>query len=328
MDASTSIGVATYQITDHLAISNTFGASEIGRKAVCLNPHQNVAGVQLFIAFDIPKIMPSGTAVEVVLTDNLNNQVITAIRSVGNSLALELASGSQTDSTAVTLAINTKYLILVAVDSSATMISAQVIDTKNAPLATITIYPDDTLSSAIVSEQFYTCVSVSHRGARKIRQAKDVAINVHYYGAQSLGVLGTLSKKTYTGISGGAVAGAVIGSLIGALVIGACFCIAICALVIFVKQKPVKKQETVLELTDLENPPIVQEAEPVYDTIPAYDLPVQVQHAEESLEPSAVVLEDAQAHEPVTHLSVEPEQIVTPVTPVQDNNAQETEKLM
>jgi hypothetical protein len=89
-----------------------------------------VNGVQTYIAFNLPTLLPSRTALEVWLSDvKGQHSVSSSIRQgTASSQTLELVARVDNDHQSVTLQANTTYLLLIAVDSTGTFITSQIVD--------------------------------------------------------------------------------------------------------------------------------------------------------------------------------------------------------
>jgi hypothetical protein len=121
-----SSGPISYTFTSDNQLQLT--SSSPGRKAICLNPSVLVAGVQTFVAFSFPTL-PSGGASEIWLQDtNGDFSVSSSLQFVGGSQSLGVIADS-TASTTLSLSANVNYLLLLAVSSFGSDVSAQVITT-------------------------------------------------------------------------------------------------------------------------------------------------------------------------------------------------------
>jgi hypothetical protein len=135
IDPINAIGASapvSYSFTgDHISLSSNFTPTETAKKALCLKPNIIVNGVQTYIAFNLPTLLPSRTALEVWLSDvKGQHSVSSSIRQgTGSSQTLELLAGVDNDHQSVTLLANTTYLLLIAVDSTGTFITSQIVDT-------------------------------------------------------------------------------------------------------------------------------------------------------------------------------------------------------
>jgi hypothetical protein len=210
-----STGTASYVLHHNsIEITNSFAQAETGRKGVCFNPKYSVVGVQAFIAFNIPVVIPS--AVEVWLS---GTQKIAA--RVTGARVLELIIGQQCESTAISLNVNMTYVLLFAIDNSAGILSSQIVTAKNEPVATLELFiANQDITEALLTEQFNFCIALASTAARRVH-SKDVSVQVNYYGTQNVSTAGTIVTKQCSlySISGASIAGAVIGSLIAACVI-------------------------------------------------------------------------------------------------------------
>jgi hypothetical protein len=119
---------ANYTFSNNaVQVAATFSDTETARRSMCLNPSLLVAGVQTFIAFKIPSAQSAGTAVEVWLTDaNGQYRVSTSVTQSSTGQQLKLNSG---ESASVQLSVNTPYIIIIEVDSSASLLTSQVLTT-------------------------------------------------------------------------------------------------------------------------------------------------------------------------------------------------------
>jgi hypothetical protein len=282
MDAASSLpgttGNASIQaVGDHVEISNTFGQSETGRKAVCVNPSYLIGGVQLFVAFKIPKTLPTGTAVEIWLNEaGGQHKAAAKVSNENGNLLFSLTIGSDSSSDSIVLATNVYYVLLVSVDVSGAFATAQVIDLKNKPIATVEVFvTDDSTGNALAGNSFYICMSLANTLGRRQHANKDVELHIKYYGTQRVGTAGTLQlKRGAVGMTAGAIVGAVIGSLLGCLLI-VCIATAIIVLVGYIRQKNVPVKQ---ELQDLESPVITNlelQPQPVEQKQDVYQIPEQ-----------------------------------------------------
>jgi hypothetical protein len=335
MDVANTIpgntGTATFQLAStHATLSNTFGQSETGRKGVCLNPSYLIAGVQIFVAFELPKVIPSGAAVETWLNDASGKYSLNAaVRNVNGGLVFSLVIGTDSNSVPVSLSTNTYYVLLISVDASGGFATAQIVNTLNEAQATVDVYvSDDALASALANEPYFVCMSLTSTTARVIRAVKDMAVNVRYYGRQNVGTAGTLKLKGTAGITAGGIAGAVIGSILGCLLLTTIAVVAILVVRYVLSRKvPVTKEH--VELKDLENPnnllPVAPVEQPVaqshvYDTLPEETNTVVTQE----VSPTEVVVtpEDVQVEQEPVVVSPEETQEQEPVSvsPSEEDN--------
>jgi hypothetical protein len=206
--------------SDQIQLNAGFSATETARKAMCLKPSIIVAGVQTFVAFNIPAL-PSGTAAEVWLSSADGNYHVSAsiISKSTSGHELKLSAGSDIDTQAISIQVNEEYIMLIAVDASGGFITAQVVTVKNIPISTASVYiSDQDLSDSLQTGAFFVCVALSsNTNSRALTQAKSVYMNIRYYGKQRVGTAGTLSTTKNSGVSGGAIAGAVIGALLACI---------------------------------------------------------------------------------------------------------------
>jgi hypothetical protein len=336
MDAASSLpgttGNASVQaVGDHVEISNTFGQSETGRKAVCVNPSYLIGGVQLFVAFKIPKTLPTGTAVEIWLNEaGGQHKAAAKVSNENGNLVFSLTIGSDSHSDSIVLATNVYYVLLVSVDASGAFATAQVIDLKNKPVATVEVFvTNDGTGNALASNPFYICMSLANSFGRRQHANKDVELHIKYYGTQRVGTAGTLQLKGGTvGMTAGAIVGAIIGSLIGCLLL-VCVATAIILLVGYKMQKNVPVKQ---ELEDLESPVITNlelQPQPVEEKQEVYQIPEQpiiVEHniVEVPQRPETPLVVDhppSSTIEPeeITLLSNEEEQLETENLPIESS---------
>jgi tetrahydromethanopterin S-methyltransferase subunit F len=208
--------------SDQIQLSAGFSATETNRKAMCLKPSIIVAGVQTFVAFNIPTL-PSGTAAEVWLSsaDGQHHVSASIVSKSTSGQELKLSAGSATDMQAISLQVNVEYIMLIAIDTSGGFITAQVVTIKNEPISTTSVYiSDQDLSDSLQADAFFVCVALSsNTNSRAITQAKSVSMNIRYYGKQQVGTAGTLTTTKNSGVSGGVIAGAVIGALLACILL-------------------------------------------------------------------------------------------------------------
>jgi hypothetical protein len=205
--------------SDQVQLSAGFSATETTRKAMCLKPSIIVAGVQTFVAFNIPAL-PSGTAAEVWLSsaDGKHHVSASIVSKSSGGQQFLLTAGLDTDVLTISLQTNVEYVMLIAVDSSGGFITAQVVTVKNAPISTSSVYvSDQDLSNALQTDAFFICVALSSTTGRKFSQAKSVSMNIRYYGKQQVGTAGTLATTKNSKVDSGAIAGAVIGAVLACL---------------------------------------------------------------------------------------------------------------
>jgi hypothetical protein len=339
MDAANSIpgntGNASIQlVSDHIELTNSFGQSEAGRKGVCLNPSYLIGGVQTFVAFEIPKVLPIGTAVEIWLNDATGKYAVhSSVKNVNGNMKFSVDIGTDSSSDSITLATNTYYVLLISVDTSGAFATAQVVNLKNDPISTVEVYVSDSdTSSALASEPFFICMSLASSTGRRQQANKDVAVNVKYYGTQKVGTAGTLQlKSAAVGITAGGIVGAVIGSIIGCLLL-VCIASVIILLVRYLMRKkvPVNKEK---ELEDLESPTITTHElvpQPQQETYQIPEQPVVVEIPEETplivepapveekpIEPEEILIQEPEATQEEVVPELEPE-IEAPVEPISE----------
>jgi hypothetical protein len=255
--------------TDQIQLSAGFSATETTRKAMCLKPSIIVAGVQTFVAFNIPAL-PSGTAAEVWLSSADGKHHVSASiasKSSGGQQLL-LTAGSDSDIQAISLQTNVEYVMLIAVDGSGGFITAQVVTVKNAPISTSSVYvSDQDLSNALQTDAFFVCVALSSITSRKLVQAKSVSMNIRYYGKQRVGTAGTLVTTKHSGVDGGAIAGAVIGAIL-ACVLFIIITTAVVLVVYYFTKKRVKVNKQAEDSVFVALQEIVTPTEEVSCTIP------------------------------------------------------------
>jgi tetrahydromethanopterin S-methyltransferase subunit F len=231
---------------DQIQLSAGFSATETTRKAMCLKPSIIVAGVQTFIAFNVPAL-PSGTAAEVWLHsgDGKYQSSASIISKSNGNQEFKLSAGIDNDVQSIALQPGVEYIILIAVDSSGGFITAQVVTVKNVPISTASVYiSDQDLSNALLTDAFFICVALSsNTNSRMITQAKSASMNIRYYGKQRVGTAGTLTTTKYSGVNGGAVAGAVIGALLACIILIIVATAVVLVVYCFIKKRiPVNKQ--------------------------------------------------------------------------------------
>jgi tetrahydromethanopterin S-methyltransferase subunit F len=189
---------------------------------MCLKPSIIVAGVQTFVAFNIPTL-PSGTAAEVWLSsaDGSHHVSASIISKSTSGQELKLSAGSDTDTQTISLQVNVEYIMLIAVDASGGFITAQVVTVKNAPISTASVYvSNEDLSDSLQTGAFFVCVALSsNTNSRTITQAKSVSMNIRYYGKQRVGTAGTLTTTKNSAVNSGAIAGAIIGALLASILL-------------------------------------------------------------------------------------------------------------
>jgi hypothetical protein len=324
-------------VSDHIELTNSFGQSEAGRKGVCLNPSYLIGGVQTFVAFEIPKLLPIGTAVEIWLNDATGKYAVhSSVKNVNGNMKFSVDIGTDSSSDSIVLSTNTYYVLLVSVDNSGAFATAQVVNLKNDPISTVEVYVSDSdTSSALSSAPFFICMSLASSTGRRQQANKDVAVNVKYYGTQKVGTAGTLQlKSAAVGITAGGIAGAVIGSIIGCLLL-VCITSVIILLVRYIMRKkvPVNKEK---ELEDLESPTITTHElvpQPVEAQQEIYQIPEQpvvVEIPEETplivepapveekpIEPEEILIEEPETTQAEVVPELEPE-IEEPVEPVSE----------
>jgi hypothetical protein len=232
--------------SDQIQLSAGFGATETARKAMCLKPSIIVAGVQTFVAFNIPNL-PSGTAAEVWLSsaDGKHHVSASIVSKNSGNQELKLSAGSDADTQNISLQVNAEYIMLIAVDASGGFITAQVVTVKNIPISTASLYiSDQDLSDSLQVSAFFVCVALSsNTNSRVIKQAKSVSMNLRYYGKQQVGAAGTLTTTRSSGMNGGAIAGAVIGALTACILLILVATAMVLVVYCFTKKRvPVNKQ--------------------------------------------------------------------------------------
>jgi hypothetical protein len=120
-------GPVSYSFTSDNQLQLSLPSSDTGRKGICMNPSVLVAGLQTFVAFSFPTVLPSNVASEIWLQDTTSDyQISSALRFVGGSESLDLTADSTT-STTVSLNTNEKYILLLSVGEFGSDLSAQVI---------------------------------------------------------------------------------------------------------------------------------------------------------------------------------------------------------
>lgn len=114
--------------------------------------------------------------------------------------------------------------------------------------------------SALLSDQFNICVSLSASGARIIHVAKNVTLNVNYYGIQPHRTAGSLEVKKLPDHR--RIIGGVIGGLVGLCLLCTCIAAIVILCLVLVKKRPVKKQDhSNIPLNDIVTPRL-QDEEP------------------------------------------------------------------
>jgi hypothetical protein len=315
-------------------VAATFSDTETARRSMCLNPSILVAGVQTFIAFKIPSAQSAGTAVEVWLTDvNGQYRVSTSVAQSSSGQQLKLNSG---ESASVQLNVNTPYIIIIEVDSSASFLTSQVLTTvshirnttyivqDNEALASVNTYiTDDQLINALSTDQFYICISLASFASRRV-QAKSVSLDVNYFGSAPGGALG---KSSSTSSNSGAIAGAIIGAVLGAIALTSVIGVVIVLLLAYYVQRrgqvPVKQEDRKsVEMQEVYTPP--SSSTNVYDQLPTHNAPETI--ITENAEQEPVIVEPvvpevvAEEQQPIdTATEQEPENVVPTVEQEPDN---------
>jgi hypothetical protein len=94
-----------------------------------MNPSVKVNGLQTFVAFNIPQDLPSGTAVEVWMSQkNGATRIGAAVKRVGTNYELELSQRAERSSQSAVLQASTDYILLIAVEEAGGYVSAQIIN--------------------------------------------------------------------------------------------------------------------------------------------------------------------------------------------------------
>jgi hypothetical protein len=138
---------------------------------------------------------------------------------------------------------------------------------------------DDATMSALTSDQFNICVSLAASGARVIHVAKNVTLNVNYYGVQPHRTAGNLEVKKLRDTR--AIIGGVIGGVVALCLICTFLAASVVICLVLVRKRPVKKQDhSNIPLNDIVTPKL-QEEEPVTKT----------QTEEQAVDLSAVTVE-------------------------------------
>jgi hypothetical protein len=300
---------------DQIQLSAGFSATETSRKAMCLKPSIIVAGVQTFVAFNIPAL-PSGTAAEVWLSsaDGKHHVSASIVSKSSGGQQLLLTAGSDTDVQLILLQTNVEYVMLIAVDSSGGFLTAQVVTVKNVPISTSSVYvSDQSLSNALQTDAFFVCVALSSTTSRKLVQAKSVSMNIRYYGKQRVGTAGTLATNKRSSIDGGTIAGAVIGAVLGCMLLIIIATVVVLVVYYFTKKRvPVNKQPEEQVFVALQE--IVTPTEEVPYVIPetVTTEPPVAEKPQDSLPESSEIV--ATLQEPEQHID-EPEESIVVETP-------------
>ncbi|KAL0483970.1 hypothetical protein AKO1_004648 [Acrasis kona] len=229
---NSDVSAASYQISQDNQLQISADFSKSNKQGLCFTPSISAPGVQIFVMFNFPFILPSGVASEIWLQSSSNKRKVSSrveFRSDATQNFIVTTGGTVTNVNSVKLSANTNYLMLGAVDSDVGQYGSQLVDVKNKVISEGYSYlTDGDLISDLITEKVYICVSLTNlvvsRDGKQSSATNNASISVVYYGSQNLGTAGALNPRpnalpNNTGMIVGIVLGVVFGCCLLALII-------------------------------------------------------------------------------------------------------------
>jgi hypothetical protein len=123
-----SSGPISYSFTSDGQIQLTSSSTD-QRRGMCLKPSILVAGVQTFVAFKFPTLLTQGASAEIwLLSEDGQYQISSAVKFAANGAQSLSVSADSSDYTAINLASDVEYVLLLTASQTGDVLSTQVIN--------------------------------------------------------------------------------------------------------------------------------------------------------------------------------------------------------